>query len=66
MRYRAEACFIDTEDVVADLGHFETATEARSACASYEGAVLWWEQPWAGIWQAQGKRYWYRVVSEAE
>ncbi|WP_407569892.1 hypothetical protein [Deinococcus altitudinis] len=35
MRDSAKACFIDSEDVAADRGHVETATEARSACAAH-------------------------------
>ncbi|MGY2895649.1 hypothetical protein ACVWZX_003689 [Deinococcus sp. UYEF24] len=30
MDSNAEACLLDIEDVAADLGHFETATEGRS------------------------------------
>jgi len=66
MRYHAEAWFTDTEDVAADLGHFETAAEDRSACASHDGAALSWQEPWDGMWYAQGKAYWYRVVAQRD
>ena len=64
MRHRAEACFIDTEDVAADLGHFETATEARSACAAHADVVLSWQQTWEGMRQAQGKASWHQVGNQ--
>jgi hypothetical protein len=66
MRHRAEACHFDTQEVAAALGHFETQTEARKACAVHAGTALSWQQPWAGIWNAQGEHSWYRVVSELE
>jgi hypothetical protein len=61
MRYRAEACFIDTEDVAADLGHWESRWDAQAACMAHALEVLTWEQARPGIWQASTNVYWYRV-----
>lgn len=40
MRYRAELCFGDTEDMAADLGHFERRKTAQLACVDYADEPL--------------------------
>ena len=63
MRYRAEALFTDTDDVTADLGHFETRKAAQRACVGQAGETLNWQEPWPGMWQSRSEAYWYRVVA---
>lgn len=63
MTHRAEVLLLETDHIGTDLGEFETAAEAHSACAEQEGGVLTWLQPWEGLWEAQGEGRWYRVIS---
>jgi hypothetical protein len=66
VQHRVEVYEPETEVLLDTLGKFETATEARTACAAHACTVLSWQQPWVGIWNAQGEHSWYRVVSELE
>jgi len=63
MTHRAEVLFLYSTDLDADLGEFESATEARAVCARYEGDVLSWSQPEEEVWEAQGLERWYQVTS---
>ena len=63
MRYRAEACFTDTEDVAADLGQWESKKAAQLACIGHADEPLNWQEPWSGMWQAWSEAYWYRIVA---
>lgn len=63
MTHRAEVRLLESDRVGAALGEFETAVEARSACAEHERGGLSWLQPWEGLWEAQGIGQWYRVIS---
>ncbi len=63
MTQRAEILLLDSTDVDIELGEFESATEARAACAKHKDGVLSWTQPWEGLWEAQGLEHWYRVIS---
>jgi len=63
MTHRAEVLHLDSTDVNTELGEFDSATEARAACARHEGGPLSWLQPWDGLWEAQGQERWYRVTS---
>ena len=62
MTYRAEVLLLDSDELGTTLGRFETATEARTVCAEFEGAVLSWSQPIQDFWEAQGEKRWYRVL----
>jgi len=62
MTHRAEVLLLDSTDVEAELGEFESATEARTACAQHEGGMLSWSQPEEGVWEAEGVERWYRVI----
>jgi len=53
MNHRAEVFLLYTEEINAELGPFETATEARAACAPHED----------GMWEAQGVERWYRALT---
>jgi len=64
MSHRAEVLLLYTDELDTELGPFETATEARAACARHEGGVLAWSQLEDGIWETQGVERWYRVSSE--
>ena len=66
MRFRAEAYQIDTDDLVADLGHWESRRDAKAVCMAHALELLTWEQPWAGIWQASTNVYLYKVVSTSD
>jgi len=61
MTHRGEV-LLGATDVDAELGEFESATEARAVCARYEGGVLSWSQPEERVWEAQGLERWYRVI----
>ena len=63
MRFRAEAYQIDTDDLVTDLGHWESKRDAQAACIVHALGLLTWEQPWSGIWEASTNAYWYKVVA---
>lgn len=63
MRYRAEACFTDTDDVAANLGSFDDKKTAQLACMGHADEPLTWQEPWPGMWQARSEAYWYRVVA---
>jgi len=64
MTHRAEVLLLDSDEIDTALGVFETATEARAACARHEGGVQAWSQLEDGLWEAQGVERWYRVSSE--
>lgn len=66
MRHHAEACFTDTKDVAAELGHWENKKAAQLACVGHAGEPLNWHEPWPGIWSAQSEAYWYRVVAHQD
>ena len=66
MRYQAKAFLRDTDDLVADLGHWETKRDAQAACMAHALELLTWEQPWAGIWQASTNVYWYKVIASLD
>jgi len=63
MTHRAEAYLLDSHDLRATLGEFESVTEARAACNKHEGGTLSWSQPWEGLWEAYGAKRWYRVIT---
>jgi len=46
------------------LGNFGTATQARAVCAQFEGGPLSWLQPWEGLWEAECRERWYRVIND--
>jgi len=50
MTHRAEVLLLYTEENDVELGPFETATEARAACARHEDGVLAWVQLEDGMW----------------
>lgn len=63
MIHRAEVLLLQSDHVGIELSEFETAIEARSACAKHEGGVLAWSEPWEGLWEAQGIGQWYRIIN---
>ena len=67
MRYRAEVYQWNTEELVAELGYWESRQAAQMICVAFQRAPLplFWEQPWEGIWQAEADAYWYKVVAVA-
>ena len=62
MLYRAETYLLDSNNLRALLGEFESASAARTCCDTHEGVVLSWSQPWEGLWEAYGAKRWYRVL----
>ena len=66
MRFRAETYQIETDELVADLGHWESRRNAQAACMVHALELLTWEQPWAGIWQASTNVYWYKVAASLD
>lgn len=62
MIYLAEVLLLNSTDLDAELGEFETSSEAQAACERQEGDTLLWTQPWAEVWDAQGHERWYRVI----
>jgi len=63
MTHRAEVLLLEADHVGTDLGAFERAIEARSACVRHEGGRLSRLEPREGLWEAQGQGRWYRVIS---
>ena len=63
MRFRAEAYQIDTHDLIADLGHWESLRDAKAACMTHALELLTWEQLFAGLWKASSNAYWYKIVA---
>ena len=63
MRFRAEAYQIDTEDLIADLGHWESLRDAKAACMAHALEPLTWEQLFAGYWKASADLHWYKVIA---
>jgi len=63
MTHRAEVLLLKSDELGMLLGNFETATQARAACAQFEGGPLSWSQPWEGLWESEGRKRWYRVIS---
>jgi len=62
MTHRVEVLLFETDHIGTDLGEFETAVEARTACAQHAGGMLSWSQPEEGVWEAEGVERWYRVI----
>lgn len=63
MRYRAEVYQQGTDQLVADLGYWESKRTAQMVCVAFQRTPLFWEQPFAAIWQADSDAYWYKVVA---
>jgi len=64
MTHRGEMLLLDFIDLDAELGEFESATEARTTCAQHKGTILSCSQPWEGLREAEGREYWYQAVAE--
>ncbi|WP_407570753.1 hypothetical protein [Deinococcus altitudinis] len=65
MRYRAEAYDLDTENLAANLGHFETRQEAVKACEKHAGQSLIFIERRRGLWRASAAAHFYGVVDIA-
>jgi len=63
MTYRAEVLLLKSEGLGTMLGNFETVTQARAGCAQFEGSPISWSQRLPELWEAQGKKHWYRVLT---
>ncbi|MGY2895837.1 hypothetical protein ACVWZX_003878 [Deinococcus sp. UYEF24] len=63
MRYRTEVYQQGTDELVADLGSWESKQTAQMVCVAFQRAPLFWEQPLVGIWQAESTPYWYKIVA---
>ena len=63
MRFRAEAFLRDTDDLAANLGHWESKRNAQAACMAHARELMTWDQPWSGIWQASSNAHWYQIVA---
>jgi hypothetical protein len=63
MRYRAEACHLESEELAEDLLHWESRRDAATACERHARTPLQWQLRHAGLWEAQSERYWYRIVA---
>ena len=63
MHYKAEVYQLETEELVADLGYWESEQTAQTVCTAFQRMPLFWEHPWDGMWQARSNVYWYRVIA---
>jgi hypothetical protein len=61
MRYQAEAHYTSTDDLVANLGHWETRLAAVMACQEHALQTLVFEERWHSCWEARATVYWYRI-----
>ncbi|MFC4455230.1 hypothetical protein [Deinococcus sonorensis] len=53
----------DGEDLISELGEWETATAGRAACFNYANTTLNWQQLEDGEWWAKGPEWWFRVYA---
>lgn len=60
----AEIYDLDSGEVVAALGIFETLMQARTACINDARQTLMWESAPSGYWIALSEERAYRVWSE--
>ncbi|MGY2892730.1 hypothetical protein ACVWZX_000723 [Deinococcus sp. UYEF24] len=65
MRYRAEAYDLDTQNLAADLGHFETRQEAVTACEKHARQNLIFSERARGLWRASAAAHLYGVIDIA-
>ena len=66
MRYRAEVYRIKTDELVADLGSWESRLSAQLACLAYQRMILAWNEPRPGCWVAEAAACSYRVTAIIE
>jgi hypothetical protein len=62
MHYRAEVYRIKTDELVADLGSWESRLLAQLACLGYRRMILVWNEPRPGRWLAEAAACSYRVT----
>lgn len=53
-----------TGEILEDLGFYETASQARTACAAHAERMLIWERSPDGLWIAEGEEEVYHVETE--
>ena len=58
---RARIIDAHTGELQGDLGWFETANQARSACGQYAENLLVWERSPDGLWVAEEEDEVYQV-----
>ncbi|MFC4453647.1 hypothetical protein [Deinococcus sonorensis] len=59
--WSAEVYSPDSQDLLHDLGRWESAAAARAACFQYAGEALQWTQMEDGELWARGPQWWFRV-----
>jgi hypothetical protein len=61
MRYRAEIYRTDSNDLLVNVGHWETRREAVMACEEHALQTLIFKEQWRNCWEAWATVYWYRI-----
>ena len=61
MRYRAEVYRTDSDELLVNVGHWETRREAVMACEEHALQTLVFEEHWPTCWEARATVYWYRI-----
>jgi len=61
---RAQLINAKTDEILDDLGSFETANEARSACGKHAEHLLVWERSPDGLWIAEEEDEVYQVEAD--
>ncbi|WP_407543496.1 hypothetical protein Q0M94_27395 (plasmid) [Deinococcus radiomollis] len=53
MRYGAEVYRVKTNELLVDLGVWESKLRAQMACLAYQRMILVWNESWPGVWLAE-------------
>ena len=62
---RAQLISLETGEVLEDLGFYETAHQARSACGRHAEQMLIWERSPDGLWIAETEDEAYHVEADS-
>jgi len=61
---RAQLIDAKTGEILDDLGWFETANQARSACGKHADRLLFWERSEDDLWIAEDEDEAYQVEAD--
>ena len=62
MRFRAAAYNTDSDELMADLLHWESRRAAQQACEQHAVQPLNFTERWRGCWEARTDMFWYRII----
>ena len=62
MRYRGEVHRTDADNLLVNVGYWETHRAAVMACEENARQSLKFSERWRGCWEARAESHWYRIL----